>query len=171
MRAKWNNEKDSLSNNPHNLLSYFQTKSQTHHRFSSCSNRYCCSSSWMNQIGLTVWDVTSRLKWNGGDYSAVCYGLIESRGGLQRLCSGLGRSGVKLNMKDTWPKIAQSVWCRVWWISELWSEVCNPVVKVYIINAETKHRCELCFPNSSQSDPSFGKWHNWECNLCAYSHW
>lgn len=67
-----------------------------------CSNGYCYCRSWMNQTGLTAWDVTPRLKWNGADYSAVCDRLIESGGRLQHLCSGLGRSGVKLNRKQKW---------------------------------------------------------------------
>lgn len=118
VRAEWNNDKESRLNNPHNIVSYHPTESPTHCCPSSGSNSYCCSSSWMNQIEVTVWDVTSCLKSSGSDYSAVCCGLIESRGRVQRFRSGLGQSGVKLNVKETRPKTVQSVWCWLWWISE-----------------------------------------------------
>lgn len=55
----------------------------------------CVRSQCLCENGMTV------------DYSAVCDRLRESGGRLQHLCSGLGRSGVKLNRKQTWPRTVQ----------------------------------------------------------------
>lgn len=106
------------------MCEWNKTKPTTHPSFSSFSNGCWCSSSWMNPIGLTVRGATSRLSWDG-------YGFKKAENDCSN-CVGLGWSGVKLNMNETWANTDQRKHDlpHVWLMQtfQVWGAMCDETV-------------------------------------------